>query len=262
MSADPPDDPTSDEPASDNWYQTFFQGVVLDMWRAATPEELTQAEVAFLERELALEPGARVLDVPCGHGRHSVELAARGYRPTGVDLAEGMIASARQVAAERGVEVDWRQTDMRDLPRDGSYDAAFCFGNSFGYLGPAGNREYLEAVAASLRSGGRFAMHSGMVAESLLPRLEERGWAPVDDILFLEENRYDAAESCLETVYTFVKDGETTSRTARHWVYTLRELRQLLGDVGLTTVGLYRSGDGEPYELDSPRLLLVAEKKA
>lgn len=247
---------------TDDWYRDFFEGVVLDMWRAATPEEATRADVEFLERELALAPGARVLDVPCGHGRHAVELARRGYVVTGIDLAEEMIDDARRATAAARVEVDLRRADMRELPRDASFDGAFCFGNSFGYLGPVGNREYVEAVADSLRPGGRFAMHSGMTAESLLPRLEERGWAPVGDLLFLEENRYDAAESCLETVYTFVRDGEATSRTARHWVYTVRELRELLGGAGLVTVGLYRSHDGEPFELDAPRLLLVAEKRA
>lgn len=247
--------------ARDDWYEDFFQGVVLEMWRMATPEEATLADVEFLESELALEPGAKVFDAPCGFGRHSIELASRGSALSAVDISEEMIAGAREAASERGVEVDFRQADMRDLPRDGSFDALFCFGNSFGYLGPVGNREYLEAVATTLRPGGRFAMHTGMVAEAVLPGLEERSWSPIGDLLFLEENRYAAAESCLETEYTFVRDGVTTQRTARHWVYTLRELRELLDSVGLTTIGLYASQDGAPFELGSQQLLLVAEKR-
>lgn len=247
---------------SDDWYRGFFDGIVQEMWRLATSEEATLDDVDFLERELGLEPGASILDAPCGHGRHAIELARRGYRPTGVDLAEGMIEAAKVAATERGVEVEWRHSDMRDLPRDGSFDAAFCFGNSFGYLGPAGNRQYLEAVSASLRPGGRFAIHTGMVAESVLPGLEERSWSPIGDLLFLEENRYDAAESCLETTYTFVRDGEVTTRTARHWIYTLRELRELLDAAGLPTVSLYASTDGDPFELGSQQLLLVAERPA
>ncbi len=223
------------------------------------PEEATHAEADFLARELMLAGASRVLDAPCGHGRHSIELAARGHRLTGVDISSEMLEAARSAAIERDVEVDFREGDMRELPRDASFDAAFCFGNSFGYLGPTGNREYLEAVAATLRPGGRFAMHTGMTAESVLPRLEERGWSPMGDLLFLEENRYDATESCLETEYTFVRDGEVTSHTARHWVYTVRELRELQEAAGLSVVGLYRSLDREPSELDSPQLFLVAE---
>ncbi len=69
------------------WYESFFHGIVLDMWRAAASPEQTRLEADFLERALGLRPGARVLDVPCGFGRHSLELASRGYRPTGVDPA-------------------------------------------------------------------------------------------------------------------------------------------------------------------------------
>lgn len=244
----------------EDWYTTFFNGLVIDMWRAATPREATIAEADFLVRELGVEPGARLLDAPCGHGRHSLALAERGFRVTGVDLSADMLAVARRVAARQGVEVDWRQADMRALPRDASYDGVFCFGNSFGYLGPEGDREYVGAVAASLRPGGRFAIHTGMVAEALLPRLEDRGWSPMGDLLFLEENHYHAAESRLDTEYTFVSDGEVESRTARHWIYTVRGLRELLAAAGLVTAGLYASPEGSPFELDEPQLFLVAEK--
>ena len=122
-----------------------------------------------------------------------------------------MLAHAREAAAAAGVEVDFRCADMRELDPDERFDAAYCFGNSFGYLGPEGNREFLERAGAVLDPGALFAIHTGMVAECVLPRLEERGWAPMGDLLFLEENRYDAGESCLETTYTFVRDGRITS---------------------------------------------------
>lgn len=244
---------------SSEWYQTFFDGVVVDMWRRATPQERTQAEVEFLERSLALEPKARLLDVPCGHGRHAVALAERGYRVTGVDISETMLGHAREAASAAGVEVDWRCADMRDLPSGEVFDAAYCFGNSFGYLGPEGNQAFLDKVAALLAPGALFALHTGMAAESVLPRLEERGWSPLGDLLFLEENRYSAADSCLETVYTFVRDGRVETRSARHWIYTVRELQGLLTNAGFEIRGLFASLDCEPFELDSPELFIVAK---
>ena len=99
-----------------------------------------------------------------------------------------------------------------------------------------------------------------MAAESVLPKFQEREWAQVDDILFLEENRYDAAESCIETTYTFVRNGRAHKQTGLHWVYTLRETRQFLREAGLETQDVFRSLDGDPYEVGSPLLLLVAQK--
>ena len=133
-----------------DWYETFFDGVVVDMWRQATPPEATFADADFLIEALALEAGARVLDAPCGHGRHAVALARRGYQMTGVDISKAMIRYAREAATEAGVEVDWHLADMRELPAEHPFDAAYCFGNSFGYLGPEGNRTFLERVAGAL----------------------------------------------------------------------------------------------------------------
>ena len=78
-----------------NWYETFFHGVTLDLWRRAIPPEQTTAEAEFLIQNLNCEPGAHVLDVPCGNGRLTFELANRGYRVTGIDLAEEFIEEAR-----------------------------------------------------------------------------------------------------------------------------------------------------------------------
>ncbi|PYS08451.1 MAG: methyltransferase, partial [Acidobacteria bacterium] len=62
-----------------NWFEDFFHGLALEFWRnAITPQE-TEQDVNFLETELGLVKGSRVLDIPCGNGRHSLEFAKRGY---------------------------------------------------------------------------------------------------------------------------------------------------------------------------------------
>ena len=58
-----------------NWFETFFDGLALDMWRGAITPEITAREVDFLAERLALQPGMSVLDVPCGNGRHARALA-------------------------------------------------------------------------------------------------------------------------------------------------------------------------------------------
>src|SRR5213594_3108195 len=82
-----------------NWYENFFHGVTLDLWRQAIAPEQTIAEAEFLIENLDCKRGSHLLDVPCGNGRLSFELAKRGYRVTGVDISEEFIKEARATIA-------------------------------------------------------------------------------------------------------------------------------------------------------------------
>ena len=157
-----------------NWYETFFHGVTLDLWRRAIPPEQTTAEAEFLIQSLNCAPGAHVLDIPCGNGRLSFELANRGYRVTGVDIAEEFIEEARASAASTvgppataggSDTVEFILGDMRNIEGLGVYDGAFCFGNSFGFLEYADMEKFLAGVARALRPGARFLVNTAMAAE-------------------------------------------------------------------------------------------------
>lgn len=243
-----------------NWYETFFHGIALEFWRRAVSPELTRAEAVFLESELRLPKGGRVLDVPCGNGRHAVELAARGYRVTGIDLAPEFIAEANETARARGVDAEFLQRDMRDIGFEAEFDGAFCFGNSFGYMGYEESCAFLAAVARALKPAARFVLDTGLAAESLLPALQQKRWAWLGDILYLSSNRYDAPVSRLDIQYTFIQDGKVDVRDASSYLFTLAELRRMLAQAGLEAVEYYSSIERHPYTLGSPRLLLVAEK--
>jgi len=86
----------------------------------------TATEVDFLLEVTGLAPGARVVDVGCGTGRHSIELAARGFNVTGVDLSSGMLREARRKAAAANVHVDWVHADATRYVAAHPFDAAFC----------------------------------------------------------------------------------------------------------------------------------------
>ena len=139
--------------ADADWFENFFTGLIVDFWRAAMPPEATRAEADFFEKILDAPPGGRLLDVPCGDGRLAVELAGRGYRVTGVDISEDFLTAARERTGQSGLALEWRRSDMRDLPWDKEFDAAFCGGSSFGFLGDEGDFDFLRAVARTLVPG-------------------------------------------------------------------------------------------------------------
>jgi hypothetical protein len=119
-----------------DWYEHFFSGLAVEFWRAVVPETATAEEAAFLWKHLSLYPGKRVLDVPCGHGRLSIPLAAKGCAVTGVDISEEFLRAAEDGARAAGVSLVWRRSDMRALPRIAAFDAAFAWAQ-LGYLDDA-----------------------------------------------------------------------------------------------------------------------------
>ena len=86
----------------------------------------TVREVDFLLEELSLQPGDSILDVGCGTGRHSIELARRGYAVTGLDLSSEMLAKAADKASAAGVNVDWIHADATQFILPGKYDCVIC----------------------------------------------------------------------------------------------------------------------------------------
>ncbi len=243
-----------------DWYQHFFYGVVLDYWRKLNPPEQTQQEADFLADVFPLSTKSHLLDVPCGNGRHSLELASRGYSMVGLDLSKNFIREAQEQTENTSLSVEWVAGDMRHISWKGIFDGAFCIGNSFGYLSHVDTIDFLAAISRALKPEGYFVLDTSMVAESLLFNLEEHDWEQAEDIYLLMEHHYDSEKSCLQTEYLFMQDGRFETRSSWHLVYTVAEIRRLLEQVGLSTTALYGSLDKEPFELGSPHLLLVAKK--
>jgi SAM-dependent methyltransferase len=233
-----------------NWWTDFFNGVAVDMWLQAVSPEHTAGEAASIAGLLNLPEGAEILDVPCGGGRLSLALAARGHRVTGVDWSPEFLEHAR--AADTGRAVAWERRDMRDLPWPARFDGAFCVGNSFGYLDDEGNAAFLRAVRSALKPGGRFVLETPMVLENLLNHLQPRPWWKVGDVHLLVENHYDPGSSRLDIEYTFVAGGRVDVRHGSHRAYAYRELLALVASAGFTVEA------AERWTRDARSVTLVA----
>jgi SAM-dependent methyltransferase len=257
-------------PVPSNWFEDFFYGITLDLWRQAIPPDQTKAEAEFLIKHLGCTHGAHLLDVPCGNGRLSFELAKRGYRVTGVDLSEEFIKEARSIQAnlinpsanadgtDSLASIDFVRGDMRDIKGEAIYDGAFCFGNSFAFLEPADMEIFLHGVARVLKPNARFIVETGMAAESILPKFEAESTNQIGDIIVVTRERYLAEKSCIESEYIFERDGKKETRLAKEWIYTAAESRRMLERAGFSVLEVYGSLQCEPYNLGSQELFVVA----
>ena len=245
----------------DNWFEDFFHGVTLDLWRKAIPAKQTIDEADFLAGELQIKPKARLLDVPCGNGRVSIELAKRGFRVTGLDISAEFIEEARAaVVKTEGIQAKFILGDMRELDFAATFDGAFCFGNSFGFMKYVDMGKFLNGVARALKPGARFIAETAMAAESLLPDFEEQTSHEVGDISLTIKERYIAEESCVDSEYIFERKGMSETRKAKHWIYTVAEITRMLEQAGFEVIEIFGSLKREPYKLGSNDLIVIARK--
>ncbi|GAB3255209.1 class I SAM-dependent methyltransferase [Larkinella harenae] len=243
------------------WYENFFTGLVQEAWKAAQSEEQTELECDFLNDVLDLQPGQPVLDIFCGYGRHALELARMGYVVTGVDIATESIQELQKTAKKEKLTVTALAGDFMGLTLEDGFQAAYCMGNSFSFFPHDQMLVFLRKIANTLPKNGRFVADTGMIAESILPDFEERSWMQIGDITFLLENEYDPRSSCINAQLTYLQNGKTLHRKARHYVYTLAELSRLFEQAGLRVADVYSNLDGSDFLLGDERLLIVSEKK-
>jgi SAM-dependent methyltransferase len=242
------------------WWENFFESLWQEVQLGMFTEEDDRAAVDKIESAMDLREPVRILDVPCGGGRVSLELAARGHDVTGVDLNGPFLDEAKRQAAERGLSVRWMQRDMRDLPFESEFDVALNVGGSFGYFDEHDNTRVAAAACRALRPRGRLSIDMP-TPETLFPRFRERLWLTAHEVLVLSENRYDHEAGRIDTDWTIVAPGGR--REKRHSsirLYTYRELVALLRAVGFESVQGFDADSLEPFAIGAPRLMLVATK--
>jgi len=139
------------------WYRELFQ----DYAKTYETEDFTKGtlgEIDFIEKEIGQKKSIKILDVGCGTGRHSIELAKRGYKVTGIDLSECMLETAIKRAKEDKVKVEFIKADARDLKYDKEFDLVImiCEGGFPLMETDEMNFKILESSARALKKNGKF----------------------------------------------------------------------------------------------------------
>ena len=253
------------------WYVTLFERDWYDLLAPGgarspvDPEQYaaqTDREAAFVAAILDLPHGARVLDLCCGWGRHTLRLARRGYRMTGLDLSPYHIELAAAAARDSGVEVEWLEADMRDIPAvDASFDGVINLFTAFGYFADDENQRVLEEVARVLKPGGRFLVDL-INRDWLMHAFRDAEWREEADGRLILERRRWAAQTGRVHAEWIVIDREGGRRAHAHdtRVYSLQELELRLSLAGLRVRRSFGHLDDESFSRHARRLVVLAEK--
>jgi SAM-dependent methyltransferase len=209
---------------------------------------------------LGLKPGDRVLDLCCGPGRFSIELARRGFRVTGVDRTAAYLKEARARARKQKLDVEFVREDMRRFTRSRAFDACINMYTSLGYFeDPADHLKVCRHVYRSLRPGGRFLIQTGG-KEWLAREFRPRDWREEAGAFTLEERKVAPGWTGLENRWVIITGGKVREFRFYLRVYSSGELRDLLRRAGFAKVDVYGDLDGSPYDNTSRWLVAVARK--
>ena len=238
-----------------------------DFWAATAPMmfgkqrwDAAQDEIDQVVRLLGIGSEAAILDLCCGPGRHSLELARRGFSVTGVDRTTVFIEKARKQAEEEGLSVEFVQEDMRDFRRPNAFDAAISLFTSFGYFeDPVENHRVLVNICDSLKDEGMLILE--MMGKEVLARIfRERDWSEQHGALFLEERKVSKDWSWMENRWIILRGQERREFEISHWLYSAAELSAMARECGFGSVEVYGSLEGTPYDHTAGRLVVVAHK--
>ncbi|MGD2216276.1 MAG: class I SAM-dependent methyltransferase [Gemmatimonadales bacterium] len=247
--------------ASSDWYAD--EDLWIETYSYMFPETRVAAAVEEVDKivDLTRCNSGAVLDLCCGPGRHSIPFARRGFAVTAVDRTRYLLDRARVLADEQQVAVEFVEEDMRRFVRPETFDLALSMLTSFGYFDdPAENQQVLENVCTSLKRGGVLVLDT--MGKEIIARIFEA--TASDELeggaLLFQRRSVTDDWSRMENEWYVIRDGMVRSFRLRHWIYSGRELREMLAAAGFSSIDIYGGLDGSPYDSDASRMVGVARK--
>jgi len=244
----------AEETLTDEEFWTEFKNLLF----AEEKIESSKEEVEKIIELADLEEGSKVLDMPCGVGRHSLELQKKGSEVVGVDKTTAYIEDAQQ--KDGAEEIEFVREDMKEFRRENSFEAVINWWNSFGYFeDKEDDRQMLENIYLSLKDDGVLVMDYYGKEIAATQDLSNH-WNEQDGIYNMEKANIKDNWSKIERTWIKVEDGKTVEYTWQQRLYAASELEQMLKEVGFLTVDFYGNVEGDNYDAEADRLILVATK--
>jgi SAM-dependent methyltransferase len=253
--------------AGGEWWESYFDAQYLLEYEPIFSLARDRADVARVVALLGLPVGARILDCPCGQGRHAHLLAETGFDVTGLDYSPHLL----DVARRRGTAATLRYVrgDMRRLPArwTGRFDAVLNLFTSFGFfVDPRDDARVIAEFARVLRPGGALVWEGGSRDGVMARFLARDWWQASDGTLIAHERSFDALSGTLtiRSRWSGARGRGTPARGEREHrirLYTATRLAELCADAGLIVEEAYEAFTDRPLTRRSSEMLLLARKR-
>ena len=244
------------------WFEEIFDDDYLRTLPFLTPRQ-TEREAQFIAESLQIPTGGALLDLACGYGRHAMELAAKNFKVTGLDLSLPLLIRAADAARRVGVNVNFIHGDMREMTFENEFDGAYCMFTSFGYFDDDTNRKVAANLARAIKPGGKLLIDV-VNRDYIVHDLPTRVWWQGDGCVVLEEVDFNYFSSRVQVQRSIIfEDGRQVEQEISIRAYSLHEIGKVLHHSGfrVTEVSGGLSLRGKFFGANSRQLIVVAEKK-
>ena len=243
------------------WYENDknleeWSSVIFNSWVMAETSDDVDNVITLLD----IKPGDNILDLCCGIGRHSLELARRGFQVTGVDRMHTYLEKARESADQDGLSIEFVKDDMRQFCHPETYDAIINMYTSFSYFeDPEEDRQVVLNAYNSLRKGGALLIQ--MYGKETFARIfRERDWVEIDGKLLIMERKITNNWGWLENKWILIDGDKRLENNWSHRFYSGTEIYSLVKNCGFSHVYVYGDLSGNPYDHTAQGLVTVGIK--
>lgn len=235
-----------EEHVQPNWWERIFNSLYLKTDAGVVDDQLiTRKEVELFSEILRLLPEDKILDLCCGQGRHSIELARRGFlNMEGLDRSHFLIQKAKSQAKKEMINAKFREGDARKLPYSpDTFDVVMILGNSFGYFETIKDDwMVLKEVSRVLRPWGRLLIDVSD-GEYLKKNFQPRSWEWIDKKRFVCQERslsLDNQRLISREVVTNVEKGVIADQFYAERLYTHQSMIKFLKEVGFSEIVVHK----------------------
>jgi len=245
-----------------SWWRTTFGKEYFSLWDPSSSDSQiwTKKEIGLID-DLHLKKGAKILDIPCGQGRHSVELAKKGFQVIGVDYSSIALNAAKEWAIQNKVSPIFIKQDIRLLKLKEKFDAIAMLGNSFGYFSDIDNEKVIKNISALLKPKGFFIIHLLNPIEVIKKFGEKNTFKISNGHVDIKDISFDPLNFIRKSEWTIVRNNKKKILNVKLRFYTFPEILSLFSHYKLNIVNAYGSLDKEPYSFKSPVMIIIAKKK-
>ncbi|MGQ9610445.1 MAG: class I SAM-dependent methyltransferase [bacterium] len=243
-----------------NWYEEWFGKDYMLIYPHRDIEEAV-LQINFLLKKISLPQNAKILDLCCGCGRHSIELKKLGYDVVSADLSTDLINIAKSTAHDNNIDLKIIRCDMRQIPFKDQFDLIIQFFTSFGYFeSDEENQIVLNSISKALKPNGKFLidyMNPDYVIGNLISKDEKD--IP-EGIHVIQERWIDEKKRRINKKITLIKGGKEKNYLESVRLYSHKEIQNMLSKAGLQLSETYGDFAGEKFNKKSPRMILIGYK--